>query len=285
MSADETKTLIRVAFLSFVLGSLIVTLLLIPGRAPDLNGRAARQATPPAVLAAATGIATPVLTAVLPARPTPQPTTPVAPAPGATAHPLATLAATEAATVTVVGTTVVPSPPPPTVAPSTTTSLVDGVVLPGRFEVEDYKVGGEGVGYHDATPGNSGGVYRADDVDIEPCADGAPCYNVGWITAGEWLAYDVHVAHRGRYTFMIRAASPRRDARLHLEVNGVDVTGPLQVPQTGGYQLWTDVVSRAVALAAGTYELRVVAETDSLNWNYVVVTGNDSPTPSRTPTQ
>ena len=97
------------------------------------------------------------------------------------------------------------------------------------------------------------------------------CYNVGWVAPGEWLAYDVHIARSSRYTFTVRAAASRRGTRLHLEVNGVDVTGPLQVPQTGGYQVWTDVVSRPVALAAGTYELRVVAETDSLNWNYLVV--------------
>ena len=39
--------------------------------------------------------------------------------------------------------------------------------VPGRIEAEDYDLGGEGVAYHDTTPGNAGGAYRADDVDIE----------------------------------------------------------------------------------------------------------------------
>lgn len=61
--------------------------------------------------------------------------------------------------------------------------------LPGRFQAEDYKVGGEGVGYHDTTVGNSGGAYRTDNVDIQTCTDGTSCYNINYIRSGEWLAY------------------------------------------------------------------------------------------------
>ena len=32
--------------------------------------------------------------------------------------------------------------------------------VPGRIEAEDYDNGGEGVAYHDTTPGNTGGAYR-----------------------------------------------------------------------------------------------------------------------------
>ena len=39
--------------------------------------------------------------------------------------------------------------------------------VPGRIQAEDYNLGGEGVAYHDTTPGNTGGAYRQDDVDIE----------------------------------------------------------------------------------------------------------------------
>ncbi len=38
--------------------------------------------------------------------------------------------------------------------------------IPGTIEAENYDLGGEGVAYHDATAGNSGGLYRTDDVDI-----------------------------------------------------------------------------------------------------------------------
>src|SRR3712207_2435008 len=50
-----------------------------------------------------------------------------------------------------------------------------------RLEAEDYRAGGERIGYHDTTRGNLGRTYRSDDVDIHTCRDGASCYGVGWI--------------------------------------------------------------------------------------------------------
>ncbi len=44
---------------------------------------------------------------------------------------------------------------------------VQAAPVPGRIEAEDYDIGGETIAYHDTTPGNTGGAYRHDDVDIE----------------------------------------------------------------------------------------------------------------------
>ncbi|HUK34875.1 MAG TPA: carbohydrate-binding protein, partial [Vicinamibacterales bacterium] len=46
------------------------------------------------------------------------------------------------------------------------------VSLPGVVLAANFDNGGEGVAYHDTTAGNSGGAYRATDVDIEPASDG-----------------------------------------------------------------------------------------------------------------
>ncbi|HEX6293496.1 MAG TPA: carbohydrate-binding protein [Herpetosiphonaceae bacterium] len=145
------------------------------------------------------------------------------------------------------------------------------IALPGRFEVEDYNPGGEGVGYHDTTAGNSGGKYRADDVDIQTTTDTTGSFNVGYIVAGEWLAYDVNVTTAGSYRFTVRAATPYSGRSLHIEIDGVNVTGPLAVPQTGGWQTWTNVVSSPVSLTAGPHTLRIAADTSSFNLNYVQV--------------
>ena len=56
--------------------------------------------------------------------------------------------------------------------------------VPGRIEAEDYDLGGETIAYHDTTPGNPGGAYRHDDVDIETVGG---ITDVGWIRDGEWL--------------------------------------------------------------------------------------------------
>ncbi|MEM9680710.1 MAG: glycosyl hydrolase, partial [Bacteroidota bacterium] len=72
----------------------------------------------------------------------------------------------------------------------TVNAIATGISLPGIVQAEDYKDGGEGIGYFDSDPGNTGGAYRNDNVDIEVTGDTSGSYNVGWIEAGEWLAYD-----------------------------------------------------------------------------------------------
>ncbi|MBC8368192.1 family 16 glycosylhydrolase [bacterium] len=59
-------------------------------------------------------------------------------------------------------------------------------VLPTKIEAEDFDIGGEGIAYHDAYPGNEGGQYRlSEDVDIQSCSDTGGGYNPGWILEGE----------------------------------------------------------------------------------------------------
>src|SRR5690606_3872696 len=79
--------------------------------------------------------------------------------------------------------------------------------IPGRIEAENYREGGEGVGYHDTSPGNSGGVYRSDDVDIEQTSDSSGGYNTAWTQPGEWLAHDRNITRAGPYQFRGRMAS------------------------------------------------------------------------------
>ncbi len=156
--------------------------------------------------------------------------------------------------------------------PTPTSTLVNRVALPGRFEVEDYRAGGRNVGYSDTTSGNSGGKYRSDDVDIQTTSDSSGTYNVGWVAAGEWLAYDVNVQSSGNYVFTVRVASPYSGKSFRIEVDGVDVTGQLAVPNTGNYQKWTDVRSPSIALSGGQHTIKVVAITSSFNLNYITVT-------------
>src|SRR5262249_46673183 len=61
--------------------------------------------------------------------------------------------------------------------------------VPGAIAAADFDDGGEGVAYHDTTPGNTGGEYRTTDVDIAQSSEGG--YVVGWTDDGEWLNYSV----------------------------------------------------------------------------------------------
>jgi hypothetical protein len=146
------------------------------------------------------------------------------------------------------------------------------VNLPGRFEVEDYSSAGQGVGYYDTTPGNTNGKYRSDDVDIETTADSSGAFNVSYTAAGEWLRYDVNVQTTSSYIFTLRAATPNTGKIVHIEVDGVNVTGPMSVPNTGGWQNWTNVASAPITLTAGSHTVKLVIDTSGINLNYISVT-------------
>ncbi len=126
--------------------------------------------------------------------------------------------------------------------------------VPGVIEAENYDVGGEDVGYHDTTPGNTGGAYRTDDVDMEICKEGG--YSVGWTAPGEWLRYTVNVATAGTYKIDVRVAMVGTTGKFHIEFNGVDKTGVISVPNTGDYQTWQTVSIPGIALSAGTQVMR-----------------------------
>ncbi len=137
------------------------------------------------------------------------------------------------------------------------------------IQAEDYRTGGEGVGYHDTTPGNQGGAYRNDDVDLQPTSDAGGGHNLGWVQDGEWLDYDLNVAEAGSYTITLRIASLRGGAGVRLLVDGVDVSGQLAIPATGGWQVWTEVTTGAIALPAGAQTLTLVSAmaADKTSWN------------------
>jgi beta-glucanase (GH16 family) len=144
-------------------------------------------------------------------------------------------------------------------------------VFPARIETEDYDIGGAGVAYVDADSGNNGGRYRAEDVDIEDCADTGGGYNVGWITPGEWLEYTVTAPYAGEYVIEARVASLATGGTFRMNFNGIDRTGDISVPATGDWQAWTTVTATAT-LSAGTQTMRFVPVTDGFNVNYFEIT-------------
>jgi subtilisin family serine protease len=153
----------------------------------------------------------------------------------------------------------------------TANSGVVYVDLPARLQAEDYRPGGQNVGYRDLTAGNTGGAYRADDMDISATTDAGGGFNVGWAEAGEWLAYDVRVAAAGQYAFTARVASASAGAKtITVTVDG-GVAAVFSFTDASGWQSWKDVVVNNVNLTAGTHVLAVNFSTGGFNLNYVDV--------------
>ena len=130
--------------------------------------------------------------------------------------------------------------------------------VPGTIQAENFDDGGQFVAYYDTTAGNKGGAYRSTDVDIQPAVDVDGAYNIGWTKAGEWLKYTINVSQTGTYPFVVRVANVGTGGSFHAEIDGVNKTGSIAVPDTGDWQAWQTVTVANVSLAAGPHVLRVV---------------------------
>jgi hypothetical protein len=133
------------------------------------------------------------------------------------------------------------------------------ISLPGRIEAENFDNGGEGVAYHDTTATNDGGSYRSEGVDV--CTCGSPYgLSVGWTQPGEWMEYTVTVASYGTYKFQPLTATTVTGTALHIEVDGINPTGQMSLPNTGSWISYATTSSPAVTLTAGQHIVRVTVD-------------------------
>lgn len=128
--------------------------------------------------------------------------------------------------------------------------------VPGTIQAVHYNSGGEGVGYHDTTPGNTGGGYiRNDDVDIRACPEGG--YNIGWNTTGEWYKYNVSVQANGTYNLGLRYATTYTGCQVRIWFDSTDVTGVVNLPSTGGWDNWQTYTIKGLNLTSGNHTIKV----------------------------
>ena len=134
------------------------------------------------------------------------------------------------------------------------------IALPGTIEVENFDLGGQGVAYNDLDPGNNGGAYRSEGVDIEATGDAGGGFDIGWTGAGEWLSYSVDVVADGRYTVRARVASMAPGGSFHLSLDGMRITKSVTVPGTDGWQNWQTIEIPDVPFSAGPHVLQLVLD-------------------------
>jgi hypothetical protein len=138
-------------------------------------------------------------------------------------------------------------------------------LLPNRIQAEHYDLGLPGVAYHDSTPGNAGGQFRQDDVDV---GTDSGQFVVGYVAAGEWLEYTVEAPFAERYRVLLRSASPG-GAQVALAIDGVEAPA-FSLPPSGGYTSWTVAAApEALAVGAGRHVLRLRAATEGFNLDWI----------------
>jgi hypothetical protein len=152
------------------------------------------------------------------------------------------------------------------------TPIVEGpyggtpAAIPGTVLAENYDTGGQGVGYNVTSVNGTANAYRSDGVDLEAATAPATGNDLGWTAAGQWFRYTVNVATAGTYTVSFVVASPAAVTDgFHLSNSaGTNLSGPVNVPATGGYQVWTTVTA-SVTLPAGKQTLTL--NEDAAGWN------------------
>ncbi len=155
-----------------------------------------------------------------------------------------------------------PPPPPPGQTPYKGTPFAVGST-PVTIQAEDFDFGGQGVAYNDTSSANTGGAYRANEaVDIKTF--GTNEFRISEGVVGEWLEYTIDVAEAGSYEFDFRVSHQSANSRFHAEVDGVNVTGSLLVPDTDNYNTFASV-KKTVSLTAGTHVLRFTHDAAASN--------------------
>ncbi|WP_254089354.1 carbohydrate-binding protein [Dawidia soli] len=152
---------------------------------------------------------------------------------------------------------------------------VNDAALPAKYYVDYVKVYQDGGG----NPPTSSTTIQAENygtmlgVQTEATTDAGGGLNVGYIDAGDWMAYyNVNFPTSGNYTIEYRVASQNGGGRLSADLNaGSIVLGALDVPNTGGWQNWT-TVSHTVYVNAGTYNFGVFAQAGGWNLNWIRIT-------------
>jgi hypothetical protein len=138
--------------------------------------------------------------------------------------------------------------------------------IPGKVLTENYDLGGQGIGYNVTSANGTDNSYRTDGVDLETTTATGGGNDLGWAKAGQWFKYTVNVATAGTYTVTFEVASnDGATGAFHLSNSaGINLTGAVNVPNTGGWETWATVTA-TVTLPAGTQTLTL--NEDNPEWN------------------
>ena len=135
--------------------------------------------------------------------------------------------------------------------------------IPGKIEAEHWDKGKAGVAYKDIDEANRGEDYReTTQVDIEKRSDASNGHGIGWTKKGEWLIYTVNVTKAGTYDLEFPVASNKQGGVFHIEFDGKDVTGPINIPDTGGWTMLKTITCSGVKLKSGTQKMKLMMDKD-----------------------
>lgn len=137
--------------------------------------------------------------------------------------------------------------------------------VPGTIQAVHYNSGGEGIGYHDTTSGNTGGAYiRNDNVDIRDCPEGGE--NIGWNATGEWYKYNVNVQSTGTYNLALKYATTYTTSQVRIWCDSTDVSGVVTLPTTSDWNTFLAYTIKGLSLPAGNHIIKLETVTGEFDF-------------------
>jgi len=106
-------------------------------------------------------------------------------------------------------------------------------------------------------------------IQSEPCEDTGGGKNIGYITKGDWVDYDVNILYSGNYNLKFRVSSSTNGGKIIVK-SGSTVLATVSVSGTGDWNTWA-TISSAIALEKGRKTLRLefdggTGDLFNINW-------------------
>ena len=102
------------------------------------------------------------------------------------------------------------------------------------------------------------------DVDLELSREDVGGVNLAWWNAGEWLQWNTPEMAAGTWRIRVRLGTPWPGGMCTVSIDGADVA-LINVPNTGGWHEYQDVVADVVVRQAGTHTVRIMGAKAAAN--------------------
>lgn len=141
--------------------------------------------------------------------------------------------------------------------------------MPTVIESEDYNKGGSNYAFYKrgnpVADGKSNWIYRKDNIGIRKSDNG---YYICSLGKKEWARYSVEVRDSGKYNITVIAKTAADASRFHISANGVDISGPVTVTPSEG---WQSVDLPSVTIGADTRYLDFRVDNGSIDIDSLII--------------
>jgi beta-glucanase (GH16 family) len=108
----------------------------------------------------------------------------------------------------------------------------------------------------------------------EPCSDTGGGLDVSYISSSSWLEYDIDVPRCDSYRIQFRVAvSAASSLKVQLDTTTLQT---VSLPVSGGWQKWITVTSAPIRLEKDQQTIRIAANKDGWNFNWLSIIPQDS---------